>query len=186
MSAGVTTRGRSCGRLVALGLLCASVSGCSVLSPLPLWELTKGAGHAASHFLGAPRASDTLLHVLPTPDALCIVHNPHVGWPEVLVALQAELHAQGLGSRVFDSAAAGAACRVWLHYSATVELDIPPFEAQHRPVLTAATLSLVSADGRALARSSYRASGVFVSGRWHGTRAKLAPVVAALLGREAS
>jgi hypothetical protein len=162
------------------------LSGCSVLSPVPLWELTKGAGHAASHFLGAPRAVDTVLQHAVMPRSLCILHNPHVQSPQVLPALQGEFWRRGVPSRVLEAKAPGLSCDTWLRYEATIELAAPPFEEGHRPVLTAATLTLLTPQGQTLATSSYQASGVFVSGKWQSTRAKLAPVVAALLSGENS
>lgn len=167
--------------IIALGL-----SGCSVLSPVPLWELTKGAGHAASHFLGSPRAVNTLSQNAVMPRKLCILHNPHVQSAQVLPALQGEFWRRGVPSRILEAQASDAHCDTWLRYDATIELAVPPFEDGHRPVLTAATLTLMTPQGQTLATSRYETSGIFVSSKWHSTRAKLAPVVAALLSGESS
>ena len=171
-------------RFQVLLLAAGGLAGCSVLSPLPVWELTKGAGQAASHFLGSPRAVDTVAQGAVMPRSLCILHNPLVQSPQVLPALQGEFWRRGVGSRVFEAMRPEAPCDTWLQYVATIELAVPPFEDEHRPVLTAATLTLLTPQGQTLAASSYQTSGVFISGRWHSTRAKLAPVVAALLAGE--
>ena len=62
-------------RFQVLLLAAGGLAGCSVLSPLPVWELTKGAGQAASHFLGSPRAVDTVAQGAVMPRSLCLTYR---------------------------------------------------------------------------------------------------------------
>ena len=169
--------------LAALLVATSSAGGCSIFSPLPLWELTKATGGAVSTALsvGPGKASDTVYHEHAPFRALCIELNPTAPLAELVPALQAELRQHGIGSRVYERDATLDACSVWLRYSAQVEWEVPPFGDRYRAYVANAALTLVAADGRVLSTSRYELDPAFGLGKWSSTRAKLAPVVTALV-----
>jgi hypothetical protein len=176
----------------AIGMagLCGAQAGCSIFSPVPLWELAKGAGQAVS--LAMPytgtQASNTVYHLHPAFDAVCIEFNPDAAVPDVLPALQMELRRHQIESRVYDYGPLTAGvladqCPVWLRYDAYVEWDIPPLSSTWRAYVRTADLTLRRADGQVLSSSQYElAGGIGMGmGKWASTQSKLAPVVTALI-----
>jgi hypothetical protein len=156
-------------------------AGCGVLNPMPVWELTKGASQAASYWLSAPTAHDTVAHAAFRLHRVCIVVNQDVQAPEMVPALQAALWEHKVESRVVSAVTPSEACDAWLSYTASIEWAIPPFEDAFKYYLSAAYVALADQKGQMLASSRYTASGTFSSGKWHPTRRKIAPVVTALL-----
>lgn len=172
--------------LVALIALIAltGLGGCSALSPLPAWELLKGAGTATSTALAtaAPaKASNTVHHGDAPVRTLCIEFNRNAPLEDLVPAMQAELKGQGVESRVYEPGTGLQQCGVWLRYVATIEWGVPPMASGYRANLSAASLSLHRADGTLLSTSSYVAEENFGLARWAGTRNKIAPVVKALI-----
>lgn len=157
--------------------------GCSVFSPVPLWELTKATGALAANALSvAPStASQTVFHGPMPGQRLCIEYNRDNQAADLVPALQAELAERGIRSRVYEAGTAAAQCEVWLRYQAAIDWAVPPLANGYRPYLDSATLVLLGPDGRLLASSRYVLDGAFGLGRWADTRSKLAPVVTALL-----
>jgi hypothetical protein len=172
----------------ALLALSWSLSGCSVFSPLPLWELTKATGSLAASAIamGPSSASRTVVHPHAPVQRLCIEYNRDSQSAELVPALQAELAQRAISSRVYEPGSQVAHCEVWLRYSAAIEWGLPPMASNYKPYLEGATLALHDRDGRLLATSSYQLDGTLGLGRWADTRSKLAPVVTALLGEATS
>lgn len=164
--------------------LSTTLGGCSVLSPLPTWELIKAGGAAAHSALAtaAPaRASNTVHHGDAPVRQLCIEFNPNAPLDDLVPALQAELRDQSVDSRVYEAGTGQLQCEVWLRYAATIEWGIPPLASQYRPNLAAVAISLHRADGRLLSTSSYQQDSNYGMARWASTRHKVAPVVKALI-----
>lgn len=160
------------------------LSACSVLSPLPAWELLKATGTATSTAIAyAPgHALNTVHHGDAPPTSLCIEYRREVPMADLVPALQAELRDLRISSRVYEAGSAPIDCRAWLRYEAAVQWDIPPMAEDYRPFLSAAALSLHGADGRLMGRSSYvLESSEFRSSKWASTRRKLAPVLKAVI-----
>ncbi len=84
---------------------CALQSGCSIFSPLPLWELAKGAGEAASLAIpyAGSSASITVYHAHATVQAVCIEYNPDTAAQDVVPAIQMELRRHQIESRVYEA-----------------------------------------------------------------------------------
>jgi hypothetical protein len=160
------------------------LGACSILSPLPSWELLKAAGSAASVALAnksPAKASQTVHHGDAPVDEVCIEFNPEAQAPELVPALQAELRVQRVHSRVYESGAAQPLCRYWLRYLVSTQWDQPPLYGGYRSYVSALSLSLHRADGQLMSSSSYSVDEGLGIGRWASTRAKLAPVVRALI-----
>ena len=160
------------------------LGACSIVSPLPSWELLKAAGTAAGMALAeqAPaKASQTIHHGDPPMDEVCIEFNPEAQAPELVPALQAELRVQRVRSRVYESGAAQPLCRYWLRYLVSTQWDQPPLSSKYRSYVSALSLSLHRADGQLMSASSYTVDESLGIGRWASTRAKVAPVVRALI-----
>ena len=161
-----------------------ALGGCAVLSPVPAWELVKGAGAVTSTALAtaAPaRASNTVHHGDAPVRAVCIEFNRNAPLEDLVPALQVELKGQGVDSRVYEPGTGLQQCGVWLRYVATIEWGVPPMASGYRANLSAASLSLHRSDGTLLSTSSYVADENFGLARWAGTRNKIAPVVKALV-----
>lgn len=167
----------------ALALACLPLAGCSIVSPEPIWELTKATGGLASAAIsvGPSKASSTVYHLHPPSTDLCIQVNPQTQATDVVYALQAELRSHRIESRVYEGPILPGRCSVWLRYAAQIEWDIPPFDDRYKPYVTNANLSLLTASGRVLATSSYELDSYMQMGKWSSTRDKLAPVVTALV-----
>lgn len=182
-----TESGPASARRHAARLLIATplwLSACSVVSPLPSWELLKAAGSAAGMALAtqAPaKASQTVHHGDPPVDEVCIEFNPDAQATDLVPALQAELRVQRVRSRVYENGAAQPLCRYWLRYLVSLQWDQPPLSSSYRSYVSALSLSLHRSDGQLVASSSYMLDDTLGIGRWASTRAKLAPVVRALI-----
>jgi hypothetical protein len=166
-----------------LALLCASQAGCSIFTPLPLMELAKATGIAASTVIavGPSTAKNTVYHIHPTFNKVCIEYNPQSQAAEILPAMQSELRTHQIESRIYAPGAGLNICEVWLHYAADIEWAIPPFTNEYKTYLSTATLTLRSASGQVLSRSSYALDPIYGMGKWSSTRSKIAPVVTAIV-----
>jgi hypothetical protein len=166
-----------------LALLSLSLSGCSLLSPLPLWELTKATGDLASQaMLTEPgRASDTVYHPHQRISELCIEYNPQTQTGDVLPALQLALRTHQIESRVYDVPPNAGLCQVWLRYSTQTAWDKPPLSDRYQAYVSAAALTLQSDRGQVLSSSHYSLESGWHSSKWASTQDKLAAVVSALV-----
>jgi len=72
-------------------------------------------------------------------------------------------------------------CKVWLHYTATIDWGIPPLSEKSRPYVSAAALTLRDADGGVLSSSHYVMAQGMRTDKWASTRDKVGPTVTALL-----
>jgi hypothetical protein len=166
-----------------LAFACVCQAGCSVFSPLPLWELTKAAGSAAGAAIpyGTSQASNTVYHLHAPFKKLCIEFNPEANVADVVPALQIELRKHQVESRVYEAGTQTGECGVWLRYTAYIAWGIPPLSDGYRPYVNTAALTLQSVDGVVLSTSRYDLDSGFGMGKWTSTQKKLAPVVTALL-----
>lgn len=172
------TGARGLWRLGGFGLALTQ-AGCSILSYNPTLELLKAAGTAANGVASVAPASarDVVQHPHGRVQAVCIAYNRGSPAADVVPALQVELHSLGVESRVYEATASPDSCRVWLHYSAFIEWDVPTFGDRAEPYLSTASLTLRT-DGQVLASAAYACEGM---GKWASTRKKLAPLVKALV-----
>lgn len=161
----------------------ALLSGCSLISPAPAWELLKGAGAVASLALerADSRASHTVHHPHGPLEQLCIAFNPQAEVADLVPTLQRALRRHQVDSRVYEALQQVPACRVWLHYTATIDWDNPPLTGPARPYLTTASLTLRTSEGRVLSSSHYAMAEGLRTDKWASTGDKLAPVVTALV-----
>ena len=169
---------------IAAALMLASLlSGCSVITPVPTWELIKATGAAASVAAGqaGARATQTVYHLHAPPSMVCIEFNPDTPVADILPALQLELKSHAVDSRIYGDSSLRGACTHWLRYTAYIGWDTRLYDKQQRAYLRLATLTLSRADGRVLSQSQYDAGEGWMSGKWATTRDKLAPVVTALI-----
>jgi hypothetical protein len=168
---------------LAAVLSCTLLQGCSLFSPMPLWELVKATGALASSAISvAPaQATRTVLHGRNRVQNVCIEFNQAGQLIDLVPALQNELKAHAVDSRVYGNGVQVSECEVWLRYTASIEWGLPPLATDYRAYLDSATLAMHDRQGRLLATSSYEIDATFGMGRWADTRSKLAPVVAALL-----
>lgn len=164
-------------RLTLLAAL-ASLSGCSVMGPMAAWDVLKWGGSAALAQQD-PVPVNTVHHGDAPVKEVCVEYNRDMPLDELVPALQAELKAQGVQSRVYDAGTGPRACTYWLRYVGSIEWATPPLGQEQRSYLSSAALSLHNADGRLLSSSAYvsESSGA----RWSSTRKKIAPVVKALI-----
>jgi len=168
---------------LALTLLAGTCqAGCALVSPVPLFELTKATGAAIAVAIpyGSTHASDTVHHGHAPFDTLCIELNPETHSREFLPALQAELKQQRVESRLYEGTLP-AGCKVSLKYSAYIDWGIPPLGTEYQSYLASMTLVLRGDDGTVLSSSAYETDTALGWGKWSSTRAKLSPVVTALL-----
>jgi len=170
---------------VAGSALCA---GCSIISPVPLWELTKGTAALASVAIpyGSSEASQTVYHQHRAFSHLCIEYNPDAPIADVVPALQIELRRHQIDSLVYPADTSSNSrlseiCPVWLMYRAEMEWGVPPMQSDYQPYVTVAALTLRSAEGRVLASSQYQLSSISGIGKWASTQRKLSPAVKAIL-----
>jgi hypothetical protein len=168
---------------MSLAGACLFQTGCSIFSPIPLWELAKATGAAASTVIpyGSSQASNTVYHLHPQVKKVCIEFNPVASVPDVVPALQIELQKHQVDSRVYEAWIPLDECEVWLKYSAYIAWDIPPMSSDYRAYVTRATLTLRSSNGSVLSSSNYELGTGFGVGKWASAQSKLAPVVTALL-----
>lgn len=170
--------------MLLAAVLALALGGCSVISPLPTWELVKatGAGTSALLATAAPsRASQTVHHGDAPVRQLCIEYNRNAPLEDLVPAMQAELRGQGVESRVYEPGTGLQHCAVWLRYVATIEWGVPPMGSGYRPNLNAAAVSLHRADGTLMASSVWQIDDQYGIGRWATTRHKIAPVMKALI-----
>lgn len=170
-------------QIIGITTLCGVQTACSLFSPVPILELVKASGIAASSVIavGPSKARDTVYHIHPTFDKVCIVLNPDSQASEILPAMQSELRLHQIESRIYEPGTGLNACDVWLHYVAGIEWAIPPFTNEYKTYLTTATLTLRTSTGKVLSRSSYELDPVYGMGKWSSTRSKIAPVVTAIV-----
>ena len=172
---------------VRLGLLAGllpsflSIGGCTVFSSAPLWEVAKVAGMAASNSLGQSKAINTIYLPHEPVKQVCIEFNRDSQVADFIPALQAELNARAVRSRVYEPGVVLDTCPVWLRYQAYMQWAQPPLSDKYKSYMTAATITLQSDDGRIYASSSYETNDNFGVAKWTSTRSKLAPVVAAVM-----
>jgi len=161
----------------------ATQTACAIFTPVPAIELLKATATATSTAIafGPSKASHTVRHEHAPVQSLCIELNRQAPVPDVLPALQAELRTLQIDSRIYDTGVSPESCAVWLRYATAMAWGIPPFQAEHRPYLTAASLTLQTADGQILSSSQYELDTVFGMGKWATTRSKISPVVVALM-----
>ncbi len=160
------------------------LSGCSILSPIPLWEMTKAAGSGAALGMqsSAGQAVDTVYHLHAPFKTVCIEFNPGAQTADIVPALQRALKVLAIESRVYDeSPGALASCPVWLRYSTLMEWDKAPMSDRYQSYVSEASLTLQSAQGKVLSSSRYLVDPVFGTSKWASTFDKLAPVVSALV-----
>lgn len=171
--------------LPALSLATAGLlsSGCSIISPAPLWEVVKATGGLTSLALSQarPEASNTIYHLHAPVTNVCIEYNPKTQVPDIVPALQAELRTHGIDSRVYDNPAAARLCNVWLEYSAHFEWGLQPFSTDYQPYVHSLQLTLRTREGALLSTSEYQLDTQMGKGKWTNTRTKVAPVVTALV-----
>lgn len=160
------------------------LNGCAVVSPVPAWELVKAAG-AGTHTLLAMQSPGGAIRTVHHGDApvrqLCIEYNRQAPLDDLVPAMQAELRALQVESRVYEPGSGLQQCVVWLRYVATLEWAVPPWATGYRANLSMATVSLHRADGTLMASSGWQADDAFGIGRWASTRHKIAPVMKALI-----
>jgi len=166
---------------------CLALPGCTVFSPVPLWELVKATGSLAASAGQSQRgeASHTVVHDHEPFTQVCIAFDPRTQVPDVLPALQAAFDGHGIESRVYDGPAPWAQCPVWLRYSTQMQWGQRGLSDQPQPYLSAAALTLQSAHGKVLASSQYVLETGGRSSQWASTRDKLNAAVAALVQRSA-
>ncbi|WP_374593042.1 cell division protein FtsI [Aquabacterium sp.] len=181
---------RATARIAARALMASSLtlSGCSVLSPLPLWELAKASGSAVSTAVahGPASATHTVIHDHPPIQSLCIEYNANSPVADIVPAIQAELKIHQIESRVYEASIVQYRCGVWLRYVAYQEWGTQPFTGEYATYVSSATVSLFTDGGNLIASSSYEKPGAFGTGKWSSTRSKLAPVIAAVTGNGAA
>lgn len=166
--------------LVLAGL---ALSGCSIVSPAPLWELAKATGSLASMAVatnpGEP--SNTVHHPHEPIKELCIEFNPQAQVADIVPALQTALRQHQIESRVYEGIVAAEKCSVWLKYSALIDWGQYPLSDRYKPYVSKAALTLQTARGRVLSSSHYELDPVLGTSKWASTQDKLAPVVSALI-----
>jgi hypothetical protein len=171
--------------LKALALTCAAaaLSGCSVLSPTPMFELAKASGAAVVSMIstGPSSAKNTVYHEHRSLDTVCVEYNPLTPDPDIAPALQAELKNHEIDSRIYEAGGAPTSCHFRLTYTADIEWDVPPLASGYKSYIRDATLTLRDENGLVLSSSAYSLDGVFQMGKWAPSRSKLAPVVTALV-----
>lgn len=163
-------------------LAAAGLPACSIVSPVPTWELAKtvGAASTAALQIGPIRATDTVLHPHTTPRRWCIEINHDTQVPDIVPALQRELQGHGIESRVFETGQAPLDCAALLQYAAWLRWDQPMWSSEFQTYLSDATLTLRGVDGTVLATTRYEVNGMGI-GKWASTQRKMAPLVLALL-----
>lgn len=169
--------------ILALTLAGLSLSGCSIVSPAPLWELAKATGSLASMAMAANpgEPSNTVHHAHEPLKALCIEFNPQAQVPDIVPALQIALRQHQIESRVYEGIVATEKCSVWLKYSAFIDWGQYPLSDRYKPYVSKAALTLQTARGQILSSSHYELDPILGTSRWASTQDKLAPVVSALL-----
>lgn len=168
---------------LVLAMAGLSLSGCSIVSPAPLWELAKATGSLASMAMatGPGEPSNTVYHAHEPLTALCIEFNPQAQVADIVPALQTALRRHQIESRVYEGVVATEKCPVWLKYSAFIDWGQHPLSDRYKPYVSKAALTLQTARGLVLSSSHYEVDPAFGSSKWASTQDKLAPVVSALI-----
>jgi len=166
--------------LVMAGL---SLSGCSIVSPAPLWELVKATGSLASMAMATTpgEPSNTVHHTHEPLKELCIEFNPQAQVADIVPALQIALRQHQIESRVYEGIVATEKCSVWLRYSAFIDWGQYPLSDRYKPYVSKAALTLQTTRGQVLSSSHYELDPVLGTSQWASTQDKLAPVVSALI-----
>ena len=169
--------------ILALTLAGLSLSGCSIVSPAPLWELAKATGSLASMAMATNpgESSNTVHHAHEPLKELCIEFNPQTQVADIVPALQIALRQHQIESRVYEGIVATEKCSVWLKYSAFIDWGQYPLSDRYKPYVSKAALTLQTARGQILSSSHYELNPLLGTSRWASTQDKLAPVVSALL-----
>ncbi len=167
--------------LVALGA--SMLSGCSVLSVNPTLELVKAGGAVALSAIstGPSSARNSVQHAHPAIETVCVEYNPVTPDPDIVPALQQELRALAVDSRVYEDDALPPSCQFRLGYTADIDWDTPPMGSGLKAYLRDATLTLRGQDGAVIASSSYQLDDAFKMGKWADDRRKLAPLVTQII-----
>ncbi len=160
------------------------LSGCSVISPVPLWELAKGAGSAVNAAVGV--APGDAVNVVYHPHApvreVCIEYNPDCQVPDLIPALQAQLNIRGVSSRVYESSTNVGFCSHWIRYSAFVAWEASAPGKPYVNYVSKITLTMFSVGGQVLSSGAYASDqGYFGGGKWASVQSKLSPVVQVLI-----
>lgn len=169
-------------RNIISALLTAALSGCSIVTPVPTWELAKtlGAVSTAALQIGPTSATDTVVHPHLPVQRWCIEINRETQVQDIVPALQQELQTHGIESRLYEAGQLPADCPAQLSYAAWLRWEQPMWSSQFQPYVYAATLTLRSPGGAVLGSTRYEVDTVGL-GKWAATRKKMAPLVRALL-----
>ena len=163
--------------VLTLGPLC--LSGCMIMTPSPALEAANLAGVAvmntASIFPGS--ATDAVAHPHQHIKTVCIEFNPAVAVSDFVSAIQANLSANGVDSRLYDTGMQPSSCEATLDYTASLDWDQRLFSDEYSPYLTYASLTLRQ-NGHVVASSNYKLGTL---DKWASTRTKLSGAVKALL-----
>lgn len=164
------------------GASASMLAGCSIVTPVPTWELAKtlGAASTAALQVGPTSASGTVVHPHPAATRWCIELNRETQVSDIVPALQQELQAQGIESRVYEPGRVPAECPAQLSYAAWLRWEQPMWSSEFQPYVYAAALTLRDSAGAVLGSTRYELDGVGL-GKWSSTRKKMAPLVRALL-----
>jgi hypothetical protein len=159
------------------------LSGCSVLSVNPTFEVVKvGSAVALSAIATGPsKARNSVHHEHPDIKTVCVEYSPTTPDSEIVPALQRELKAHEIDSRVYEIDGLPASCQFRLTYTADIDWGIPPLAAGYRAYLRDATLTLRNQDGAVLSSSAYELDGTIQMGKWATDQSKLAPLVTQLV-----
>jgi len=178
---GVIVQRRTLALSVMLACVMASTSGCLIATPSPAVEMLQMTIATASGLVSlTPSSAQNLVaHKYPTPRTVCIEQNLNAPMPDLVSAIQMEIQAHQVESRVYSPGGAPVDCEATLTYSAIMAWDKPMFSNEYRNYMSEATLVL-RAPGQVLATATYQARQ-WGSGKWSSTRSKIAPVVDALL-----
>ncbi|WP_342616528.1 cell division protein FtsI [Rhodoferax sp. GW822-FHT02A01] len=170
-------------KIFALSALCISQTACSIISPIPTWELIKAAGSASSTaIMSRPgEAKNTVYHYHAPFSELCIEYNPQTQVADIVPALQSALRHLNIESRLYETSTVTTKCSIWLKYSALVEWGTPPSSDDFRPYISNAALTLQTSAGMVLSSSNYILDSSFLTSKWATTQDKLGPVVTALI-----
>jgi len=173
----------SSSRILILAAAAAALSGCSVVSPVPLVELAKATGAVAVSAIstGPSHSKNTIYHEHRALDVVCVEYNPLTPDPDIAPALQAELRNHQIDSRIYEEGGAPTSCHYRITYTADIDWGTPPFGSGYKSYLREATLTLRDENGTVLSSSAYGLDGAFQMGKWSTSRSKLAPVVTALV-----
>ena len=97
----------SSSRILVLAAAAAALSGCSIVSPVPVIELVKATGAVAVSAIstGPSHSKNTVYHEHKALDAVCVEYNPLTPDPDIAPALQAELRNHEIDSRIYEAGA---------------------------------------------------------------------------------